>query len=100
MRIVGPKLNAQGIKVVLSILNGKDVGWSMLTEEDNKHLVNQIGMFMKEYNFDGIDIDDEFGPVDKDGYSPLAHPQKLYATVPAIPYHPLLTNMVSFTPIY
>jgi hypothetical protein len=64
------RLQAQGIKVVLSILpkrpeKGKEkeaVGWSTMDGNDNASLVRQLGMFIKEYNFNGIDIDDEFGP--------------------------------------
>src|SRR5262249_2253630 len=68
---VGRALQAQGIKVVLSILSsfekGKEkekeaLGWSTMTAKDNEHLVSQIGELKKDYNIDGIDIDDEYGP--------------------------------------
>jgi hypothetical protein len=66
------KLQAKGIKVVLSILShaveGSEsdlklsVGWSTMTAEDNKHLVRKIRQLKEQFNFDGIDIDDEYGP--------------------------------------
>jgi Glycosyl hydrolases family 18 len=72
---VGKKLQEKGIKVVLSILShtveavtGKglrhkySVGWSTMTAKDNEQLVSQIGKFRKDWNIDGIDIDDEYGP--------------------------------------
>ncbi|MBV8109499.1 MAG: hypothetical protein JO012_07010 [Hyphomicrobiales bacterium] len=65
------KLQAKGIKVVLSVLSHKvewkpnekpSVGWSTMTKEDNKHLVHKIGLLKEQINIDGIDIDDEWGP--------------------------------------
>jgi len=73
---VGKKLQDEGIKVVLSIFSydggkGEDkekraVGWSTLTTDDNAYLVNQIRELQDRkgsYQIDGIDIDDEYGPV-------------------------------------
>jgi hypothetical protein len=92
---VGRALQAQGIKVVLSILshtveavasNGihhkYSVGWSTMTAKDNKQLVSEIGQLKEQFNFDGIDIDDEFGPA----YTPRGPgtAKNFYDTVQAI----------------
>jgi hypothetical protein len=86
----GRALQRWGIKVVLSILphspgKGKEnegVGWSTLTAKDNESLVSSIRAIKNEYNIDGIDIDDEFGP----WYTPNGPgtAQNFYNTVSAI----------------
>jgi hypothetical protein len=77
------KLQAKGIKVVLSIFSHwedeektKGVGWSTLTTKDNEHLVRKIGQLQETTNIDGIDIDDEWGP--------KGEPENFYNTVKAI----------------
>jgi hypothetical protein len=98
---VGRKLQAQGIKVVLSIFSHwqdkeqtKGVGWSTLTAADNKRLVEQIRQLKKDEKningIDGIDIDDEFGPV--------GEPENFYNTVHAIRSE--FPDLVISSPIY
>ena len=77
---VGKALQAQGTKVVLSILNasdGKSVGWSTMTPTQNNQLVSAIGKVTSTYHIDGIDIDDEFMDVE-------GSPENFYNTVRAI----------------
>jgi Glycosyl hydrolases family 18 len=103
------KLQAKGIKVVLSILShtveGRksdlkfSVGWSTMTAEDNESLVRKIKLLKEQINIDGIDIDDEYGPEDKD-HNPLGDPKNFYETVRAIRDDPDLKNFVISNPIY
>jgi hypothetical protein len=94
---VGKELQNEGIKVVLSIFSHwedenktKGVGWSTLTVEDNACLANQIRELHEgSYHIDGIDIDDEYGPV--------GEPENFYDTIFTI--HSIFPNLVISNPI-
>jgi hypothetical protein len=91
---VGKQLQAQGSKVVLSILNAQDrssVGWSTMTAAQNAQLCDAIESIKSTYNIDGIDIDDEFMDVP-------GSPQNFYNTISAI--RAKFPNLVISNPIY
>src|SRR5947209_2344631 len=54
-------LQAQGISVVLSILNdgSQSLGWSTLSDAQNAQLATSISEVVASTGIDGIDIDDE-----------------------------------------
>lgn len=55
-------LQAKGIKVLLTLLgNHQNAGWACMTDEKSiERFANDVVMVVKKYNFDGIDIDDEY----------------------------------------
>jgi hypothetical protein len=91
---VGRLLQAQGCKVVLSVLNAQDrtsVGWSTMTPEQNAQLCDAIRAIRSTYNIDGIDIDDEFMDVE-------GSPQNFFNTVRTIRVR--FPDLVISNPIY
>jgi hypothetical protein len=64
-------LQAKGIKVMLTFLgNHFNAGWSCMTDESaiNKFADDVVNMLNK-YNFDGIDIDDEYSTCSPNNFS-------------------------------
>jgi hypothetical protein len=59
------ELQAKGITVLLSVLNGRDnAGWSQFaTEENAASVAAQLASAVHTYGFDGIDIDDEYSNI-------------------------------------
>jgi hypothetical protein len=57
-------IKAKGIKVIASILgNHGSAGWSTIdNDSDAKIFAQKISDFVKQYNLDGIAIDDEYSP--------------------------------------
>lgn len=56
------KLQAKGIKVLLSLLNNhQNAGWSCMTDENSiNQFADDIVRMVNKYQLDGIDIDDEY----------------------------------------
>jgi hypothetical protein len=89
----GKPLQAQGIKLVLSIFNANDhsVGWSTMNATQTAQLVTAIGNAMSRYALDGIDIDDE-------GMEGEGSPGNFYNTVSAI--RSAYPDLVISNPVY
>lgn len=74
-------LQAQGIKVLMTLLdNHENAGWSCMTDSTAiQQFANDVVTMVNTYQFDGVDIDDEYAACQTNDYSLIRIAQAIKA---------------------